>query len=304
MEANCTAGEETQGVSGSKTGGETGRFAARNDAMEEDPKSGGSICFRGSGLLLIYHIGVAAHLQEHYDLSTTRIAGTSGGSIVAGLLAAGVPMKEALDLHLKMAAMANTRIHGPFFDSLSILMERVKALLPDDETVAARCTGRLRLALTQFPFMDARLVESFPTRDLLARSIVSSMNLPLFLSPVPPIDGNYYIDGALTLSGENPVFDDDTVTVSPVYMKADIHPVQKPSLYYFVFPGDEFFTQEMFRQGYEDAAKARATLMGRGFIPVKGQATDDACSSIASERVKEVQVLSPGHNDWAGVSLS
>ena len=94
------------------------------------------MCFRGSGLLLVYHIGVAQYLQasvcsvplvafvsracmrpadlfsastahlspfaapdsfqDHYDLTESRFCGTSGGSIVAGLLAAGVPMKQVV----------------------------------------------------------------------------------------------------------------------------------------------------------------------------------------------------------------
>jgi len=159
--------------------------------------------------------------QDHYDLSETRISGTSGGSVVAGLLAvstccllyesltltltltltlsllawfllfcaalssrelalcycvwpslivffsvqSGVSMRKALKLHFEMAAWGTSRIWGPFFTSFSTLYHKLLSILPGDEQIRSSCSaGRLRLALTEFPFLDHRLVENFPSK--------------------------------------------------------------------------------------------------------------------------------------------
>ena len=239
--------------------------AAGKCDVKSDYCVGGSVCFRGSGLLLIYHIGVAQYLQDTFDLTNTRISGTSGGAVVAGMLAADVPMEKAVGLYEDMADLSNSSATGPFFTGLPTLLRKLKKLLPSDQTVASRCSDRLRLALTAVPFMEVRMIDQFPSTELLADAIISSMNLPLFLCPVPAINGEYFIDGALTPQGAVPKFDEHTVTISPTTTEADIYPQPLPSKFHFVIPGDSAFQKDLFDQGYQDAKAKHDFWLSRGF---------------------------------------
>ena len=95
--------------------------------------------------------------------------------------------------------------------------------------------------------MEHRVMEDFPTQEtfhvacsdvsflpqphphaqeLLARAIVNSMNLPLFLSPCPSINGTFFIDGALTERGE----------AHRLLFKPRLHPNHRMRMYPSVSP--------------------------------------------------------------------
>jgi hypothetical protein len=213
--------------------------------------------------LLIYHFGVAQYLQDTFDLSRTRISGTSGGAIAAALLAADVPMSKAFSVFKEMADLSKSSCTGPLFTGLPRLLKKLRKLLPSDEVVAARCSRRLHLALTAFPFMETRIMQLFPTKEILATAIISSMNLPVFMCPVPSIDGVFYIDGALTCS--EPSCSSETITVSPCSV-ADVSPQPLPGKLHFFVPGSDEFQKEMFEQGIADAKARHQLWLERGFV--------------------------------------
>jgi hypothetical protein len=51
-----------------------------------------SICFQGAGAVLVYHMGVAAYFQQHFDLSQVAFLGASGGSLPATCLCTELDM--------------------------------------------------------------------------------------------------------------------------------------------------------------------------------------------------------------------
>ena len=81
----------------------------------------------GGGVLGVGHVGVVSVLEEH-DIEVKRIAGTSAGSIVGSLLAAGMGAAEAHELittldysrFLDKDALDNVPIVGP---ALSVVLE-------------------------------------------------------------------------------------------------------------------------------------------------------------------------------------
>ena len=51
-----------------------------------------SICFQGAGAVLVYHMGVAAYFQQHFDLRSVALLGACGGSLAATCLAIELDM--------------------------------------------------------------------------------------------------------------------------------------------------------------------------------------------------------------------
>ena len=51
-----------------------------------------SVCFQGAGAVLVYHMGVAAYFQQHFDLRSVALLGASGGSLAATCLAIELDM--------------------------------------------------------------------------------------------------------------------------------------------------------------------------------------------------------------------
>ena len=88
---------------------------------------------------------------------------------------------------------------GPFSPSLNInkiLSEGLLEILPDD--VAARCTGKLHVSLTQVYDGKNLVVNQFATKQELIDVILASSFIPVFSGWLPPryrgtrvIDGGY-----------------------------------------------------------------------------------------------------------------
>lgn len=52
-----------------------------------------SICFQGAGCLVMYHVGVARYVQEHFaNVAEASVYGCSSGALVASCLAAGLDL--------------------------------------------------------------------------------------------------------------------------------------------------------------------------------------------------------------------
>ncbi|CAH0513889.1 unnamed protein product [Peronospora belbahrii] len=62
------------------------------------------IAFSASAGMFVYQMGVAAFLQDHFDLSNCRFLGCSGGSWVATLLASETSVREAWRVIKEMQA--------------------------------------------------------------------------------------------------------------------------------------------------------------------------------------------------------
>ena len=70
------------------------------------PRSNGrahkSFCsFSVSGGAYCYQMGIAAHMQRHFDLDNVLFSGASGGTWPALLLAAGVDIQYAFDVMME-----------------------------------------------------------------------------------------------------------------------------------------------------------------------------------------------------------
>lgn len=222
---------------------------------------------QGAGLLLAFHIGVAAYAQHHFHLDgdAAAFSGASGGAVVAALTAVGIPASRAQGLNLAMVSRAKQRRFGPLYHGLSDLEQLLLQEMPSDEAVRRATRGRrLCISLTSLPLLQNTLLERHESRADLARAVVCSMNLPLFLCPAQPLNGRLYIDGGIsnnTPRGELR----NAVTVSPRTGGGDICPRRNFDARHFFVPGDAGFMRALEEAGWQAAADAHDLLCAKGF---------------------------------------
>jgi NTE family protein len=167
--------------------------------------AGVAVCL-GSAFLGFYtHAGFLRGLAEQGVLPE-RLAGCSGGAIVAGLCAGGVAAEDVPDV------LASMPMPGTFFDrrvglhgfamlaNLSgfsgmirgdRLLKFLKGVL-GDRRIEDLASPRLAIAVSDLEEAASAMLESGP----LAEAIVASCAIPLLIKSVK-IDGRHYCDGGV-----------------------------------------------------------------------------------------------------------
>ncbi|MGK0365899.1 MAG: NTE family protein [Saprospiraceae bacterium] len=157
--------------------------------QENQPKVG--ITFSGGGTRAVAQIGVIKALREH-GIEAVSVAGTSGGSIVAALYAAGLTNDEMLefikDSNIFKLYKPGIPING--LTSLSYLGEMLAKSIPEDsfESLYMPCHIVASNLMTGKPHV-------FNTGKLF-QAITASCSVPLVFKPVE-IDGQIYADGGI-----------------------------------------------------------------------------------------------------------
>jgi hypothetical protein len=176
--------------------------------------------FSGCSWLFVYHLGVAARLQERADLEGSRFAGASSGSLVAVALAAGVDANEVMDLAMDLAGEARARRLGAVGAMTRLVGSGIERLLPKD--AHRRVDGRVFISLTELPRLKPRVLSSFTSRDDLRRAMLASCYIPIYCERPTFFRGRLWLDGSLVDS--QPTLDGHTVTISPFRRDARIIP--------------------------------------------------------------------------------
>ncbi|KAI6176419.1 Phospholipase, patatin family [Aphelenchoides bicaudatus] len=241
----------------------------------EDPTKM-SLSFAGCGFLCIYHAGVCAAIKEYApELTNNKMYGASAGSIVAAGLICNVCMSEAIVIMLRTVSKANSKALqtlDPTFDLIGIVREGLDRMLPVN--AHELCSGRLFISLTRYRDFKNVVVSQFETRDELIQAILCSSFIPFYCGYNPPkYRGEEYCDGGL--SDNQPVYDRNTITVSPFSGESDICPKDEDSasllgvdfyntsirlttnnlfrLFTTLFPPSLDICAKICRQGFQDA---------------------------------------------------
>ncbi|XP_023221513.1 patatin-like phospholipase domain-containing protein 2 [Centruroides sculpturatus] len=236
-----------------------------------------NISFSGCGFLCIYHVGVASCFKRYAPhILVDKIAGASAGALAACALICNVPLGESTSDVLRIAGEARARVLGPLhprFDLNKILYDGLIRLLPEDAHL--RCTGRLHVSLTRCNDGKNLLLSEFDSRDELIQALLCTCFIPFYSGFLPPtIRGVSYIDGGF--SNNQPILDENTITVSPFAGESDICPEDTSSnvlqlhmsntsiaisvgnLYRFastLFPPHPEILSQICQQGFDDALK-------------------------------------------------
>jgi hypothetical protein len=161
------------------------------------------IAFSASAGMFVYQMGVAAFIQDHFDLSNCRFSGCSGGSWAATLLASETPVREAWRVIRETQAKVITspRWYSGYGRYATIVEQTLHELWRDDADIHKRVEQRhLTIAVTKFPSMTAEKLTSWESLHDLTGSILASSLVPFALSGKPCIShrGQWYVDGAFT----------------------------------------------------------------------------------------------------------
>ncbi|MCB0661527.1 MAG: patatin-like phospholipase family protein [Saprospiraceae bacterium] len=152
------------------------------------------ISFSGGGARGIAHIGVVQALREN-NIKVSAIAGSSAGSIIGALYAAGVTVEDMLNL-ARQASLWKTVKWGIPLDGLAkmdLLIKLLEDALPVDN-----------FEELEIPFFVAvsNLLTGEPeifNHGPIAEVVAASSSIPLVFKP-RPINGQLYVDGGVMLN--------------------------------------------------------------------------------------------------------
>lgn len=155
----------------------------------DKPKIG--IAFSGGGARGIAHIGALKSLLEN-GIEPHVISGSSAGSIVGALYAAGKSPEEMLAFvkDSKLFKLIKVGLPNRGFTKLTYLRERLSQTIEEDSFEALH--KKLFVAISNLHTGICEMVSSGPLFDV----IVASSSIPLVFKPVE-LNGQLYVDGGL-----------------------------------------------------------------------------------------------------------
>ncbi len=207
--------------------------------------------FACGGWLKMYLFGVAKALQEFELTQNSRFIGCSAGALAATGLALGCDF-DLIKQHVVEEIMpeAHGDLSGAFKvrDYLKTTL-RMHGKLSDFETLNAQ--QNLIVSYSALPSCTNRRESSFRSADHLESSLLASC----CASPIAGLpfchENEWIFDGGLT--DFQPMFDANTVTVSPFYCtQADIRPSRYVPMWWAMYPPSIENIEWMFQLGYED----------------------------------------------------
>ncbi len=151
-----------------------------------------SLCLSGGGARGLAHIGVIKAIEE-FEMNVKAVSGTSAGSIVAYMLAAGLKSHEMVDIAKKH------KFYSAFKMSLSkiglVSMENLTTIFKKfiDVEEFENLKTPLYVAVSNLRTGDVEYIH----KGNIHNAVVASCSIPMIFSPVK-INNDLYADGGLT----------------------------------------------------------------------------------------------------------
>jgi len=143
-----------------------------------------SICFSGSGYHYPWQVGVAWHLQEHYDLSDCCFIGVSAGSFVASLLSTNTYVKMyILNCSNEVYTNSNESKLGRYTIFHDVLKHINSKYMEKD--ACKHTNDRCYISITKMNRCSIKnqLVHEFSSNHDLCNAICASSHIPFMNSP-------------------------------------------------------------------------------------------------------------------------
>lgn len=177
----------------------------------------------GGGSRGFGHLGVLKALDELH-IKPNIISGTSAGSLVGALYAAGYPPSEISEIILKKGISGNIKLA---FNKMGIFsLEKVEKLV--QEFIPENSFEKLKIPLivATTEIRRGELVY-FRTGNNLAKAVTASCAIPGIFAPVI-IDGKSYIDGGVLNNMPVEPLEDEVdlkigINVMPIERKMPVH---------------------------------------------------------------------------------
>jgi NTE family protein len=187
-----------------------------------------NVVLSGSGIRFPYFIGALKYLLRRYEINA--IAGTSGGSLVSGLVASGMNIKElelfCTDFNFKQILKHNCfLIQTPelFRWSEEKFIKILNEYSVNPYSNISNLPIKLRITASDISTMSMKVFEN----EMLFKSILASMALPLLISPVE-INNKYYVDGGLTANFNINVWKDSPYKTIGINLRS-LDKINKPT---------------------------------------------------------------------------
>jgi len=223
-----------------------------------------SFSFDSCGWLYCYHFGVAACLREHLQVDSDKqlppgvtFSGSSGGALVACVLATGVDIHSVFDTVLQQ--------HEDCRRNPLNMFKAVEIALRHFNYKGAHkvLKQRLRVLVTRvtfmWPFVMGEVIDDFPNDEVSIDIMAASCHVPLLAGIFPKrVGGKMYYDGMAWTSALVPWRGPRGSRVVKITARsAPLHHVQSPMmpLWWAVFPPSKDVLRGMFWRGYRDMAE-------------------------------------------------
>jgi hypothetical protein len=208
-----------------------------------------SMSFACGGWLQFYMYGVGKALQASKMDKGVRYYGCSAGSLTAMGLVYNGSFDECIKFIRDECLEEAYTVKGGLFKLHSYVRTYTERLL--ETNFRPIDPGVLNIAITKLPYFQAVRVSEFKTPEDVIFAILSSCAAFPFAAIVHH-NGEWYLDGGA--SDFQPVEDDETITVSPLYFSdCDIKPSRYVPLWWsFLPPRSKDTVDWLYRLGWDD----------------------------------------------------
>ncbi len=219
-----------------------------------------SMSFACGGWLQFYMYGVGKALQACDMDKGVRYYGCSAGSLTAMGLVYGGSFDDCVRFIRDECIEEAYTAKGGLFNLHSYVRTYTERLLATHFKILPK--GSLNIAVTKLPYFEAVRVSEFLTPNDVLVAILSSCAAFPFAALVQH-NGEWYMDGGA--SDFQPIDDDETITVSPLYFSdCDIKPSRYVPLWWsFLPPRSKETIDWLYRLGWEDCINY---LKNRGMV--------------------------------------
>lgn len=149
------------------------------------------ISFSGGGARAIAHMGVIKAFNEN-GIYADEVSGTSGGSIVAALYAAGISVDDMIDVAREASILKIVKAGIPIkgFTDLKYLKQILDKLLNHDSF------EKLNIPLTVVATNLNTGAKEMISKGSLKKAVMASCTIPILFQPIE-IDGKILVDGGI-----------------------------------------------------------------------------------------------------------
>lgn len=211
-----------------------------------------SICFSSSGWAVSYYLGIAAFIQDNYNMDKVTFLSCSGGILPSLLLCLDINIRSVYTKLKPLAELCNSNYLGPSMYT-NKLIDFLLEIFPDN--LCDLINNRLKLSVTEIPWFTNKLIDDWNNIDELKSAIICSCYSPMFFPNIKPkYKNNYYIDGGF--SNNHPIIDSNTIVISAFFEKDIINQDKLTLLSRVYYPGDTNKLDQIFNLGYKNAYKS------------------------------------------------
>jgi len=221
-----------------------------------------SICFSSSGWAVTYYLGIAAYIQDYYNIDNTVFLSCSGGILPSLLLCLNINIRDTFHKLKPIAELCNCGYLTPSQYSVQII-DLLLDIFPNN--LCELIENRIKLSVTRIPSFTNEIIDQFNDIDELKNAIICSCYSPLFFpNLLPKYRDSYYIDGGF--SNNHPIIDNNTIIIS-AFFNRDINPLNKlPIISRVYYPGNEEKLNEIFNLGYKNAIEKNNVFIEKNLI--------------------------------------